>query len=80
MEAQEELTFTVELFPNVLPDFLVLKNVYQQSLVRYEQLIEEDKIIEQLFKARCRNINKIRVVDIVQREPTFFPDTNWETI
>lgn len=56
--------FTIDLFPNELPDFLVLKNLYESSLFLYRKFIEEDKLVGETFKARAKNFNQVKVIGI----------------
>ena len=37
--------FNVIFFPNDLPDFLVLKHVYEQSLIQFEDLKNQNKFV-----------------------------------
>jgi len=34
----DEVTFSLDVFPNELPDFLIMKNVYEDSLLNLEIL------------------------------------------
>ena len=45
----DDLTFEIDLFPNDLPDFLVLKNQYEQSLNKFEILNVEGNLIGKTF-------------------------------
>ena len=72
--------FNVIFFPNDLPDFLVLKHVYEQSLIQFEDLKNQNKFVGQTFQTRCRNFIKVKVVNIVEKEPTLYKESNWETV
>lgn len=66
-------------FPNELPDFIVLKHIYEDSMARFVELMEQNKVIGQTFKSKKTN-GRVKVVNVVSKEPSLFPESNWETV
>jgi hypothetical protein len=73
-------TFEVDFFPHGLPDFLVLQKIYEISKIEFQTLMNENKIVGQTFKERLRPQNQVRVVGILDKEPSLYPNSDWEMI
>jgi hypothetical protein len=69
-----EKVFTIDIFPSDhLPEFLVLRSVYEDSMRQLAALLIENKLINKEFSLVSDATKRYKVVDLVNFEDTIFP-------
>ena len=71
----------MEIFPNELPDFLILDTLYEAGMQEFSRLRDSDEgpgLIGKSFKTRLNQT--IKIVDIKAKEVNLHPNSPWEVI
>ena len=78
------IRFTVDLFPNTLPDFLIQQTLFEKKYEKYIELLQQGKLVGKTFTVINKDSNSIQMKRIVDDcspfEPTIHPKSLWMNI
>ena len=76
-----KIRFTVDLFPNTLPDFLIQQTLFEKKYEKYIELMQQGKLVGKTFAVINKDSNSIQMKRIVDEcspfEPTIYPKSMW---
>lgn len=73
------MSFSIEVFPMQLPEFLVLRTVYEAAVNAKEKLLRENRLIGKEFP-HILNGSRYIVKEILPLESKAFPHSGWLTL
>jgi hypothetical protein len=63
-----------------MPDFLILKNLFEKSIAK---VIDPDLNLEHIgkvFSSKRKGLNKVKVVEFKAKEYSLYPESLWQQI
>ena len=73
--------FEVLIFPSTLPDFLIPKELYEQSHSSYLHLLNQGQLIGNSFKKRGVSEGPNYIIEAIKNfEGLVNIDTNWQSL
>jgi hypothetical protein len=75
LQQSEDVLFEVVFVENDLPDFIVQKDLYEESLMCRAKL---DSIVDIKFQTHVSGAPNVYIIN--ERQDSFFANTNWETL
>ena len=78
-----QIKFQVDIFPNSLPDFLILQATFNEKYERYVKALMSG-IVDKTFKVFLKEQNTVKQMRIVADncpfEPSLYPSSLWRNI